>query len=775
MASYHDITLQFFFEEAEEHLAILEKGLLQLEQTAIVEPAAIEELFRAAHTLKGSAGLVKLKTISQIAHRLEDALEGLRDGHTSPTRHGLDAMLLALDRIRELTRMAGQGAPEPEGLLAEVEDRFNAAPPAAADTSEPAPPAAQDVAAYSGPERRAAEPAADLSGGERRKEQRVAAEAGPTAGAGVIKLGADKLEALMNLLGGATVTKTHLVNQLATMRLMRDEIRFAGDRLLREVNNFSERYTYALPNQLQSSDTMISEFQELEFDRYDELNLFSRKLQEITSDISEAMHTMGGFFAEFTEEVESLDEMIVEMKERVSEARTVQSGLLFQRFTRTIRELSRETGKEVQLMVSGGETLLDRVIFDGLYDPLLHIVRNAVAHGIEPAQERRAAGKPAMGSLWMTAQRKGNTVEIKVRDDGRGIQLDRVRRRAEEKGFLQKGEAINDRELTQMIFRPGFSTSESADATSGRGVGMNVVMDRLAALSGTIEIQSEAGQGTTFRLIFPLSLVIINVIQFRIGDQRFVIPTNLVAEILNLPAAATAPSAIEHRDENVPVVDLKGVFGLPASPGGGQFAIVSQASGNPVALLVDAILSQEDTVIKPFGEFLRALPHLAGSSIAGDGTLRLVLNPARLLTAADEIVESQSPLAQPRQEEAVPRILVVDDSLSVRKYASMMLKANGLEVLTANNGFEALEVLETNEVDFIITDLEMPLMHGYELLAELMRRGVLKTTPAAVLSSRAGQQHRQKALELGACDYLIKPFEEETLMAMLRSHLSRAA
>lgn len=771
MANYLDITLQFFFEEAQEHLAILEKGLLQLEQVGVADPVIVQELFRAAHTLKGSAGLVKLTTISQVAHRLEDVLEALRDGKKTLSRHGLDAMLHALDRIQELSRLAAEKQAEPEGILAEVEARFHAASPDAAVAEAPAPaPMAAD--GYSGPERRSAEPAA-ATGGERRQSQ-PARGTGAEPTTGVIKLGADKLEALMNLLGGATVTKTHLVSQLATMRQMRDEIRFAGDRLLREVNNFSERHAYALPNQVKYSDAMIGEFQELEFDRYDELNLFSRKLQEITNDINEAMRTMGGFFAEFTEEVETLDDMIVEMKERVSEARTVQSGLLFQRFTRTIRELSRESGKEIQLMVSGGETLIDRVIFDGLYDPLLHIVRNSVAHGLESAEERRAAGKPETGSIWLTAQRKGNTVEVKVRDDGRGLQFEKIRRRAEEKGFLQPGETVSERELTQMIFRPGFSTTDTTDATSGRGVGMNVVMDRLAALSGTIEIQSEAGQGSTFRLIFPLSLVIINVIQFLIGEQRFVIPTNLVAEIVDLPLGEAAPATLEHRDEHVPVVDLRGVFRIPGETGLRQFAIVSQSSGKPVALLVDAILSQEDTVIKPFGEFLRAMPHLAGSSIAGDGSLRLVLNPARLL-AADDVVPVALEAALPSKVAAAPRVLVVDDSLSVRKYASMMLKSHGLEVLTANNGFEALELLETNSVDFIITDLEMPLMHGYELLAELMRRGVLATTPAAVLSSRAGQQHRQKALDLGACDYLVKPFEEETLMAMLRSHLSKAA
>jgi chemosensory pili system protein ChpA (sensor histidine kinase/response regulator) len=479
---------------------------------------------------------------------------------------------------------------------------------------------------------------------------------------------------------------------------------------------------------------------------------------------------MGAFFVDFNEEVESLDRMIVEMKERVSEARTVQASYLFQRFTRTIRELSRETGKNIDLIVAGGDTPIDRVIFDGLYDPMLHIVRNSVAHGIEQRRERLHAGKLETGTIWMSAKRKGNTLEIEVRDDGRGIQLDKVRQRAEEKGFLEPGEHISDSDLTQMIFRSGFSTAESTDTTSGRGIGMNVVMDRLASLSGSVDILSVPGNGTTFRLTLPLSLVIINVIHFKVGRLSFVIPTNLVAEIIYFPPGAVLPEIIEHGDENIPVVDLKKVFRIPAEASDRAFAIVSQASGKTLALLVDAVVSQEDTVIKPFGDFLREMPHLAGGSIGGDGSLRLVINPARLLAEVG-VTHTVTESSQLPVEPESLTVLVVDDSLSVRKYAGMILNANGFKVLFANNGFEALEVLENNKVDFIITDLEMPLMHGYELLAELTRRGVMLTTPVAVLSSRAGQQHRDKAFELGARDYLVKPFEEDTLLAMLRRHL----
>jgi chemosensory pili system protein ChpA (sensor histidine kinase/response regulator) len=344
-----------------------------------------------------------------------------------------------------------------------------------------------------------------------------------------------------------------------------------------------------------------------------------------------------------------------------------------------------------------------------------------------------------------------------------------------EKGFIPADGKIDDSELMLMIFRPGFSTAETADATSGRGVGMNVVMDRLSALNGTINILSDPGHGTSIRLTLPLSLIIINVIQFRCGNQPFVIPTNLVEEIVLLPFAEELPTELSHRELTIPVIHLQNVFRLPpATAEAGQpqqrFAIVVQASGRNLALLVDAIISQEDTVIKPFGPFLQGMPHLAGSSIAGDGSLRLVVNPARLLDQETLVGTDAAPLEIPARAEA-PRILVVDDSLSVRKFASMVLRAHGFEVVTATQGLEALAELEKTPVDLILTDLEMPVMHGYELLGELGRRNLLESIPTLVLSSRAGQAHRDKALALGARDYLVKPFEEESLVATVRRHL----
>ncbi len=763
MSNLLDSALQLFFEEAAEHLALLEEGLLSLDKDPGSREATIERLFRSAHTIKGSANLMKLRTVGAVAHRLEDTLETLRDQRRLPTRPQVDAMLFALDQIRSLLDCAAEKKTEPAGVVEKIDRLLAGAEtegdPKAAGKPEPLPifpESREDEGEFPTEERR--------SSGRREEEVTLAA-------GGVVKVRADQLEKMMNLVGEITVTKTHLVGQMPVLQQMREEVDFAGRRLLKEVGAFAERYAYSLPEQIRYADPMLSEFKELQFDRYDEINLFTRKLQEITSDIDEALGTLGRFFNGFAGQVEAMDRMVVEIKERISEARTIPAGNLFQRFTRSVRELSRESGKNIQLLVSGGETPIDRVVYDGLYDPLLHILRNAVAHGLEGDEERNRLGKPLPGTITLGARRRGSTVEIEIRDDGRGVQLDRVRERAIEKGFLDPAVEAGEQQLMQMIFKPGFSTAETADATSGRGVGMNVVMDRLAALNGTIEVETRPGEGTTFRLTLPLSLVIINVVQFRVGRQAFVIPSTLVAEITDLPASQEPPETIELRGETLPVLDLGSRLGHPPAETPRRFAIVTQIAGRRVALLVDAIVSQEDTVIRPFGTFLRDLPHFAGTSLAGDGSLRLVLNPARLLeeppTASAAITFTPTASGPTRTV-----VLVVDDSISVRKAATLFLNAHGIDTLTASNGLEGLEVLEQSRVDLVITDLEMPVMHGYELLGELKRRGLLPALPVAVLSSRAGEAHRQKAFDLGAVDYLVKPFEEESLVEAVRRNLA---
>lgn len=767
MGNLQDSVFSFFVEEAAEHLGVLEAGLLEMEKSGVAGSEDMEPLFRAAHTLKGSASLIKLTSVGTVAHRMEDLFEAVRDGKVSVSPAHVDALLFALDQIRSLIRAKAQGAAEPAGVVAETLQRLDDAESAPAPKKKRVSTERQEAKVESA-EAQSMEQPGGYAGEERRGAGRRIEET--TAG---IRVAAEKIEALMGLIGEVTVVKNHLVDQVQEVERMREEIEFVGQRLLREVTQFADRYDYTLPAQAQMPDRSgVGDFQELEFDRYDDLNLFSRKLREITNDVGEGLRGLTDFFNAFGRDVSSLDRMTDDIKERISEVRTVPAGTLFQRFNRSVRDMARELDRDVELFVAGGETLIDRVVYDGLFDPLLHIVRNSFAHGIEPAEERRKAGKPETATIRLEAVRRGNTVEISVSDDGRGIDLVRVRKRAIEKGFISTEDRLGERELIQMIFRPGFSTTVAADATSGRGVGMNVVMDRLAALNGTIDVETVKGQGSTFRMRLPLSLVIVNVLRFEVAGQMFVIPSALVNEIQDLEYEKRRRQRGESESEPPEQIDLHELFALPRGDMPPAHGILTQSEGIPILLEVDRVLGQEDTVIRPFGSFLRDLPFFSGSTLSGDGSLRLVINPARMKYREEQdarnAVEALTAVAEPQ---SAPRVLVVDDSLSVRKYASMLLTAKGLQVLTAADGMEALALLEHEEVDSIITDLEMPNMHGYELLAELQRRPAWQV-PVAVLSSRAGEQHRQKALSLGATDYLVKPFEEETMMSVVKKHLS---
>ncbi len=886
--------LGFFLEEASEHLATLENGLLQLEKDPD-DRSVLDELFRSAHTIKGSAALVKLTETSAVAHRLEDTLEALRDGSATSSHQKVDAMLFALDKIKELVSLAASGEDEPEGVLEEVRNALEGADlqaparsaesagsltgdlsltepsdgeqagsevsvpeggypapqaelpdvhamepgetgptetlpdpgfedvPEAVQVAEGEPgavaeayPVLQEDVSEAGDDMLAealpvaeddetellatAEPETGTIGGQQAREEegpdtaeeeekaRVTPDSEESfsaerrmpgrrktdinlAAGGVIKLNSLKLDGMMNVLGEITIRKNHLMNQLAFVERLREEIEFAGERLLKEVNSFSERYAYSLPEQVKFKDALLSEFMDLEFDRYDELNLFSRKLQEITNDVNEGFRSLGNFFLDVGLNATAMERMITDMKERISDARMIEAGMLFQRFTRTVRDLSRQTGKDIRFLVAGGDTPLDRVVFDGLFDPLLHIIRNAVAHGFESPEERKRAGKPATGTIRLAAKREGNTVVIDIRDDGRGIQFDKVRERAIARGLLAPGQAAGPKELLRYLFAPGFSTADSTDETSGRGVGLDVVKDRLASLNGTVSILTKKGRGTVFRLRLPLSLVIINVIHFRVANLDFVIPSNLIMEITDIVRPPEEEKKVKVREESLDAVNLHGIFGIPVDASTKTcFAIITQVSGARVALIVDEIVAQEDTVIRPFGSFLKEMRYYSGTSTSGDGRLRLVINPAWLAECSErrEVDLDGDAFKEPEK----PKLLVVDDSLSVRKIASLFLQANGFEVLTASNGMEALDVLvDQPEVRFILTDLEMPVMHGYELLAELQRRGFIGRIPVVVLTSRGGEQHKKKAFDLGASDYLVKPFEETSLIETVRKYV----
>jgi chemosensory pili system protein ChpA (sensor histidine kinase/response regulator) len=589
----------------------------------------------------------------------------------------------------------------------------------------------------------------------------------------VVKVHVDNLDKMMGLVGELTILKNFYISETEGVSHLKTELEYACKRLIKEIDDFDGRYAQSAPEKISYVDSLLEDFRELEFDRYDGINLFANSIKEIMNDVNVAVKSISSFFDQFSGHTARLEKLNMEFRDIISASRMMETGQLFRRFTRIVRDLCSRSGKQVSFAVNGGHTRIDRILYERLFTPLLHIVRNAFSHGIESREERLAAGKPEDGIISLSAKRDGNSVVIDIYDDGRGIDLKKVYRKAAKMGLITDGENVPEALLLNVLFMPGFSTTDEVDMTSGRGVGLDAVRQIISEINGTINIASEEGKGTTFRITLPLTLIVVNTVKFRAGGLDFAIPSSLIQELTDIDAAeyADGKDSVKLRDRELPLKDLSDLFKLnPVRSSGARVPVIifNMLSGRETALAVDEITGQEDTVIKPLGGFLEGLKYYSGLSISADARLAPVINPVGLLEAQIEnITAEQAPAAK----ELNNNILVVDDSLSVRKFASMILEQNGYNVLSASNGLEALKTLDDYNVDLILTDLEMPVMHGYELLRELKRRGLSEVIPAVVLTSRSNEKHKEKASLLGAKDYIVKPFEEESLIKTIRKYL----
>jgi chemosensory pili system protein ChpA (sensor histidine kinase/response regulator) len=561
---------------------------------------------------------------------------------------------------------------------------------------------------------------------------------------------------------------------------------------LNEIKRFEEKYEYTLtygmpaPREEQQS----GDFMDLEFDRYDDFNLLSRKLTEITNDMNEIMNELSGFFDSFEVDTARISSITTNLQDEITLARMVDIDRLYQMFQRPVRDLSRDENKQVSLVVSGGETKIDKTIFEIISDPLMHMVRNAISHGIETTEDRLKAGKDATGSLIMKARHEGNNIILEIEDDGRGMDPVSLRKTAVDKGFLTgpEAQALSDLDALNLIFRPGFSTAQAVGKVSGRGVGMDVVSTHLSKINGRIEIKTEKGVGTKFLIRLPLTLAIAQALIVKFKDQELAIPMNLVEETTRFSfkeiQRAAGEEMVNLRGTLVRLLKLNDLLGV------GKFPRKDEAFRHPtlilgmaekrIALLVEDIIGREEIVVKNLGEYLRGVKMFSGATISGEGNVRLILNVSSLFGEESSLMAKASFISA--KEAAVsevakrkPRVLVVDDSISIRKYVQRFLDRTGYEVEVAPDGMEALNIMGRIKFDAVITDLEMPVMHGYDLIAEMKRNPALMNIPVIVLTSRAGEKHRQKAIEMGAQDYLVKPFEEQEMLGALKKLLSGAA
>jgi chemosensory pili system protein ChpA (sensor histidine kinase/response regulator) len=619
------------------------------------------------------------------------------------------------------------------------------------------------------------------------KPSTEAASSGAGSAHATIRVNIDRLDGLMNLVGELVIARSRLDRRVLQLDRLGELLLFSRSRMAHAVRDFEAKHEFSqIPTALTTNgEDGLRQFAELEFDRYDDFNILARSMSEISADISEAQAQLAALIRTITEDSSQIQRLTGDLRSQVTRARMVPVGRLFGRFARPVREAARAEGKTVELEVSGESAEIDNTIMEHLADPLLHIVRNAVAHGIEPESERRAAAKPARGTVYLNAYQQGGFVHIEVEDDGRGMDVEKLRSRAVALGFLRPDAQLSRREALDLIFLPGFSTARETTQTAGRGVGMDVVRANVARLNGEIDVETEVGVGTRFTIRVPLTVVISDALLVRVGSETVAVPLNSVKLIFEVEPEAMRSvgraELVRVEDELLDLLRLDVLLGLPASEHKGAIPMLSlRAGGRAFALAVDELVGKEEIVIKSLGGFLEGVGPFAGATISGDGRVILLLDPLRLLESGDislaprghdveEVPAAAAPATAMAGGARSRRIMLVDDSISVRKFVGRMLEKAGFTVITANDGADALQRLTDVTVDLIITDLEMPHVNGYELIEDLRRRPTTRDVPVMILTTRAGDKHVNHARRLGVRHYVSKPVDEGRFVPLIES------
>jgi chemosensory pili system protein ChpA (sensor histidine kinase/response regulator) len=805
-----DEILEFFQPEAEEHLQVVSDCLISLEGNN--NPEEINRLFRAIHTVKGSAAQVGLKRLGAIAHRVEDLIGRLRDGEIEPSAAVVDLCLASVDVLKKTLHR--QWADESE-MRAEVDSllgRIAEYAPPDEDELEAVQSASEETGAVT--ENAAQAPAMT----RKASKLPVAANAAKS-----VRIALERLDRMMNTVGELVINRTRMVGRVAELEKLVDTLGFSKERLHGKVSEFQEKYEFnrisssknpgawtpaTTPQRLSSAaagDTSFwSDFSELEMDRYDDFNILSRSMAEISADVNEVLTQLEGFIGRVEGDIDEFTKLAHHLQDEFTAARMVPIGTLYSRLSRAVRDAATSAGKQVELDLTGSETELDNNIIQQISDPLVHLVRNSVAHGIEPAEVRRASAKSEVGKVSLRSYHRGNHIYIEVEDDGGGIDYDRVKHSAIERGLVspETADRLTERDFREMLFHPGFSTAPAKTELAGRGVGLDVVRANLTALNGEIDIQSTRGQGTKFTLKVPLTLIISPALFVRCGGTSFALPLAVVEEIRRLRADEIEDVGgkllTKVRDVVTEVIRLDSYLGLPPlEPINGYFRMVVANAGNrQIGLVVEEVIGKDEIVIKNLGEYLRRVKLFPGTTIAPDGSLILLIDLNRMVatepnerrtlqataTAARIFAPGSAAVARGTiPAEAIDRvehervIVVADDSISVRKFVGRMLEKNGYRVKLAADGLEAAELVAQHGCHLVITDLEMPRMTGYELMVQLRQSPSTRRIPVMVVTSRAGAKHRDRAIKEGATAFLTKPVQEDQLLAAVEQLIGTEA
>lgn len=823
---------ELFRLEAEEHLKTISTNLASLEN-APDDRDLIQGIRRPIHTLKGAAGMMGFRTIADLCHISEDLLDSVMEGAITISPNVLSLILdttEALDVLISGKESEQHNDEAMQSLRARYVELLGEHQTSTEEEELDTDIEVNDAANMETPSVSGVVTATQAT------EANIQRETGANLS---VRVSLQKLDELVNLFGELLVNRSILEERIQRlMRLVADasvssaRLRDVGQKLesrFEAATLPSGRSVQVMPGQgtqnlaitaggngkHTNSASHLADFDELELDRYTEFHQLARGLSEGISDMTTLSNEMETAIRECEGVFGRENRLSTTFQDRLMKARLVPLSTMIPRLYRTARAVALKQQKDFDFVVEGQETEVDRTVIEEIAGPLLHLMRNAVNHAIETPEVRLEKGKSPAGQIKLSAAYEGNQVVITVRDDGTGIDTERIRQSAIGRGLIRPDQVLSDNEVIDLIFRPGFSTAAVLSEESGRGVGLDVVRDSVSRLRGTLEVESMPGQGTAFTMKFPTSLAIQSAMMVQVKDQQFAIPTVMVEAIGRLDnfkrSMLGGRPAITVQNETYPITLLAHLLGVPTGIVDEKAPLLLvNTGGQRIALLVDAVKGKMDVVMKNLGPHLRHVRGVAGGTVLGNGRVVLILELIELLSAARSrtkaasaplpahlenlALSAQQPAATARTNVEVPTVpaerrsmivsapptptspsehgkyvLVVDDSPSVRRVVSNMLKQHGWEVQVARDGGEALEMITRELPAAVLLDIEMPRMDGYELIATIRAQEQYRKLPLVVLTSRAAAKHQQRAIQLGANAYVVKPYQDEELINLLNN------
>ena len=732
------------------------------------ETASARQAMRLLHTFKGSARMAGTMALGDMAHALESDIEALANREdTRPDEQSLLELIARFDaintRFERLREASGRGENElgdihPERALLEAQVQPASAPTTPAAT-EPAAPAADAAQAFG-----RAQP---------------------------VRVQAALLDRLVNQVGEVSIARARLDSEFDVIR---SGVRDLGDNLSRlraQVRDIELQADAQMTARTQATRDDARDFDPLEFDRFTRFQELTRMMAESVNDLALVQGSLGRALQSTEDSLLRQSRLTRELQRDLLRTRMVEFDSISERLYRTVRQASKDAGKAVRLDIQGGTIELDRGVLDRMAPAFEHLLRNAVAHGLESPTEREGVGKPAVGTITLALRHDGSEVVVSISDDGSGLHYADIAAKARAQGLLADGEHPSQARLREIIFLPGFSSAAETTEMAGRGVGLDVVRTDTRALGGRVELESVPGRGTTFTLVLPLTTAVTQVVLLRTGGRIHAVPSSLVDLVLRLRPAELEPALrerqLEHAGQQLPLYWLGALTdesgASSETPGRTVPVVLVRSAAQRLALHVDEVLGNQEVVVKNLGPQLSRVPGLAGISVLPDGGVVLIYNPVALAAVygdkAAERMRSQAGtrrvdpalLAPQAPMPSANTVLVVDDSITVRRVTQRFLTRNGYTVMLAKDGLDALEQLQQTLPDVVLTDIEMPRMDGFDLTRNIRADERTRHLPVIMITSRIADKHRNYAQELGVNHYLGKPYSEDELLGLLREYV----